>query len=81
MLIHVVYFSRFLYVNVLFFRDITFIRSAHAMGLVPVLRVRMFLVVGIVCSLIRTQGCRNTTRLFNPDKRSNSIQDFTTSTR
>ena len=27
-----------------------------------VLRVRLFLVVGIVCRLIRTQGCRNTTK-------------------
>ena len=40
----------------------------------------MFLVVGVVCSLIRTQGCRNTTRLFNPHEHSNATQDFTTST-
>ena len=46
-----------------------------------VLRVRCFEEVGLVCSLIRTQGCRNTTRLFNPHERSNSTQDFTTSTR
>ena len=29
-------------------------------------------------SLIRTQGCRNITKIFNPHERSNSSQDFTT---
>ena len=34
---------------------------ANASAAVPLLRVRMFLVVRIVCRLIRTQGCWNTT--------------------
>ena len=48
--------------------------------LTALLRVRCFKVVGIVCSLIRTQ-CQNTTKLFISHERSNSTPDFTTSTR
>ena len=56
-----------------------FATVVYDIKILPLLRVRCFKVVGSLLSNQNTGMSENTTRIFIPHERSNSTQDFTTS--